>query len=67
MYSAGMEVYNLDLGEALAINHRRAPTFFIWSTCAAPNYFAVEWFLPSQHSTRDITRMVIQAVLQLGD
>jgi hypothetical protein len=61
MYAAGMEIYNVDLTEAMANRHRRVRMFFILFACFAPSYFALEWLWRS-HSRPTVTAMAIQAI-----
>jgi len=62
MYAAGMEIYNVDLTEAIASKHRRVSMFFIMFACTAPTYFVLEWFWHS-HPRPTVTEMAIQAIL----
>jgi hypothetical protein len=57
-----MEIYNVDLGEALGSTYRRARMFFIVFACTAPIYFALEWLWPRHHRAPNVTEMMFQAI-----
>lgn len=58
-----MEIYNVDLGEALGSKYRRTRMFFIVFACTAPIYFALEWLWPRHNPAPHVTEMVIQAII----
>jgi hypothetical protein len=61
IYAARMEIYSVDLNEAVGSKYRRARVFLIVFACTTPIYFALEWFWP-RHATPSVTGMVFQAI-----
>lgn len=57
-----MEIYNVDLTEAIASKHRRVRMFFIFFACFAPTYFALGWLWHS-HPRPTVTEMAIKAIV----